>query len=114
MRCTKRKRSSARVVKVVGARQAWCCADCRNPLEATLEIDHVVPLHLGGSNHMSNLQALCPACHARKTQAERGADDDKAACNVCRVVYSRFFRHECMSLKRWRAAHLPHPDTPSH
>lgn len=31
------------------------------------EVDHVISLRRGGSNHHSNLQALCKPCHARKT-----------------------------------------------
>lgn len=32
--------------------------------------DHRVPLHQGGVNHLSNMQALCAACHWQKTTNE--------------------------------------------
>lgn len=35
-------------------------------------IDHIVELRYGGTNHPSNLQALCPQCHAVKTNLEYG------------------------------------------
>lgn len=35
-------------------------------------IDHIVELQHGGTNHHSNLQALCPQCHAVKTNFEKG------------------------------------------
>lgn len=33
-------------------------------------IDHIIELKNGGTNHISNLQALCPQCHAVKTNYE--------------------------------------------
>ena len=48
------------------------CDDCvrdRTLLPAH-EVDHVVPLHEGGSDADSNLRAMNAACHARKTAAE--------------------------------------------
>lgn len=33
-------------------------------------IDHIIELRHGGTNHPSNLQALCPQCHAVKTNFE--------------------------------------------
>ena len=35
-----------------------------------LELDHILPLELGGSNDISNLQALCESCHKEKTRAD--------------------------------------------
>lgn len=43
---------------------AGICPRCAQP--ATLEKDHVVPLHLGGSDAASNLQPLCKACNVTK------------------------------------------------
>ena len=45
-------------------------------LASTFQIDHTIPLHLGGSNDDCNLQALCVGCHAVKTQKEAVARAD--------------------------------------
>jgi ATP adenylyltransferase len=34
--------------------------------EVALEVDHIVPRSIGGSNDLSNLQALCRTCNAEK------------------------------------------------
>lgn len=45
-----------------------CMAEGRTtPAE---EVDHIIPLRQGGTNADGNLQALCRACHARKTATE--------------------------------------------
>ena len=36
------------------------------------EVDHAIPLRNGGTNEMSNLQALCKSCHSHKTVVEDG------------------------------------------
>ena len=42
------------------------------PLEAAAQVDHIVPLALGGARaEWDNLQSLCTGCHARKSQGER-------------------------------------------
>jgi len=56
--------------KFVAARQKWCCMKCKSLLDSTFEIDHIIRLDSGGSNHVDNLQALCPGCHRSKTQLE--------------------------------------------
>ncbi len=56
--------------KYVAAQQGWKCGDCGNPLPAWFEIDHQVRLDAGGSNHVSNLLALCRECHGKKTALE--------------------------------------------
>jgi hypothetical protein len=56
--------------KFVAARQNWCCGDCRRMLPAWFEVDHVIRLDAGGSNHIDNLVALCRDCHGKKTAIE--------------------------------------------
>lgn len=59
------------VQKIVGARQKWRCATCNILLPSSYEVDHVKPLWDGGPNCFeTNAQALCPTCHATKTQLE--------------------------------------------
>ena len=56
--------------KFVAARQSWTCKHCKNMLSAWYEIDHVIRLQNGGSNHVDNLVALCRECHGKKTAME--------------------------------------------
>lgn len=46
------------------------CAICRTSIRDGYEIDHIMPVSLGGSNASSNLQLLCMRCNRRK-----GAND---------------------------------------
>jgi len=69
------KTSSKRCVsetkkKYVAAQQGWTCGDCRRQLPAWFEVDHVIRLEHGGSNHVDNLVALCRDCHGKKTAME--------------------------------------------
>jgi len=56
--------------KYVAAGQEWKCANCSEQLDAWYEVDHKVRLADGGSNHVSNLVALCRNCHGKKTTME--------------------------------------------
>ena len=40
--------------------------ECPCGAKAT-DVDHVISLRAGGTNDLSNLQALCHSCHSRKT-----------------------------------------------
>lgn len=46
------------------------CVYCQNELivigKGKYHIDHIMPLHLGGSNYPENLQLLCPKCNLSK------------------------------------------------
>jgi hypothetical protein len=53
--------------KFVAAQQGWVCYDCGKQLNSTYEVDHIVPLHKNGTNHIDNLNALCPECHRKRT-----------------------------------------------
>ena len=56
--------------KYVAANQGWKCKDCSVQLDAWFEVDHIIRLADGGSNHVSNLVALCRNCHGKKTCIE--------------------------------------------
>ena len=45
------------------------CAACTQKIEAgkAWDIDHILPLALGGTNEPHNLQILCRPCHRAKT-----------------------------------------------
>ena len=49
---------------VVWQRDGGQCVDCGS--QSNLEFDHVIPLAMGGSNTMRNLQLLCATCNRRK------------------------------------------------
>lgn len=57
--------------KYVAANQNWRCGHCKQQLDATYEIDHVVELQNGGTNDVSNLKALCRNCHGKKSMMTR-------------------------------------------
>lgn len=56
--------------KFVASRQGWKCNGCSEQLNAWFEVDHVIRLDHGGSNHVDNLVALCRECHGKKTTIE--------------------------------------------
>lgn len=57
--------------KEVAFRQKYLCAGCDCLLPPSYQVDHIRPLALGGTNGLSNLQALCPKCHTSKTRQQR-------------------------------------------
>ena len=56
--------------KYIAAQQEWKCAKCNKTLNAWFEVDHKIRLENGGSNHVTNLVALCRECHGEKTTIE--------------------------------------------
>jgi 5-methylcytosine-specific restriction enzyme A len=54
-------------------RDNWVCVTCKKIGRITLaaEVDHIIPLELGGSDGDANKQSLCRACHTEKTAIER-------------------------------------------
>jgi hypothetical protein len=54
-------------------RDDWTCTDCGLRDEEIMTVDHIVPKALAPElrYEMSNLAALCPNCHARKTINDR-------------------------------------------
>jgi len=64
---TKRKQFPQVIRNSVCSSQHWTCGCCQELLGECIIIDHMLPLCLGGSNDISNLQALCPTCDKFKT-----------------------------------------------
>ena len=53
------------------AREPLCrlCSTVDSPVIA-VEVDHITPIHKGGTDIADNLQSLCKPCHSRKTNDE--------------------------------------------
>lgn len=64
------RRVSQQRKRECAARAGWQCFRCGELVDSFYEIDHHVPLHLGGSNEPENLVLLCLGCHRDKTQEE--------------------------------------------
>ena len=101
------RRLSAHEKRVVAARDGWKCAACGGMLDATYEIDHRVPLHLGGDDDIDNCEPLHKACHALKTQREEierlrrlesarySSRRPPLECSRCGRLVSPYFLHRC-------------------
>jgi hypothetical protein len=63
------RRVSAGTRAKILAATGHVCARPGCPERAT-DVDHILPLWLGGSNREKNLEGLCPGHHATKTKAE--------------------------------------------
>ena len=84
--------------KEVAAAAAWRCAACAQLVDHLYQIDHIVPLHLGGSNAALNLQLLCYTCHGKKTWTEARVGRlalHERHCWKCNQVWSTYFAHVC-------------------
>jgi 5-methylcytosine-specific restriction endonuclease McrA len=55
--------------------QRGCCAYCRTKLRGKYEIDHIVPLALGGSNYPNNIQLLCDRVDGQACNQQKSAMD---------------------------------------
>jgi 5-methylcytosine-specific restriction protein A len=50
-------------------RDGYTCQICGR-VSVDLDVDHIVPLHLGGAESDENRQALCHDCHKKKSEQE--------------------------------------------
>ena len=55
-------------------RDCFTCRVC-GFVSTRLQVDHIVPLHLGGAESDANRQALCRGCHEAKTAREERVRD---------------------------------------
>lgn len=85
----------------ISAKQQNKCNDCQNE-EIEFEYDHINPIVCGGSNDLSNFQALCSECHFQKTNFERDTGDFIKYDNI-----ASSFNHQALeivksfSFKQW-------------
>lgn len=65
-----RGRKLQKINQRIGLRDMWTCQICGR-VDAHGEVDHKVPLHLGGpAGPDSNMQWLCIPCHREKSAKE--------------------------------------------
>ena len=67
VKSTQRRVVSETKKKYGESQQNWKCKKCNDQLSYTFEVDHRISLEDGGSNHVTNLDALCVGCHKEKT-----------------------------------------------
>ena len=59
---------SSSVKQATKARDGWQCKGCQS--DEDLQVDHILPTYMGGSNELDNLQTLCRSCHREKTSED--------------------------------------------
>lgn len=47
-------------------KQKYKCFNCLKSVRKKYHIDHIIPLYLGGTNWIENIQILCPKCNLSK------------------------------------------------
>lgn len=117
MKIKRRKWTQYELLTLLHA-HSYRCAYCRNLLPPEVEIDHIIPLSASRwreydertafrlANHTSNIQPLCPNCHAKKSRKEQSelkfiAKRYQAEyfCLECKQTSSKYFHHHCQSVK---------------
>ena len=83
--------------KSVGDAQGWACAICAVDVsgKGKAQLDHIIPIKLGGTSERDNLQILCRRCNIRKgshkpsleldAYMERKLERDKREAQVTRL-----------------------------
>jgi hypothetical protein len=90
------RKSSEATKKQVAARQKWTCHSCHDLLSSAYQIDHTQALADGGVDDPCNMTALCPCCHAIKSQNEAlvRAEIARQQREDCRRLYEEAIRRE--------------------
>jgi len=53
-------------IELMIVNQKYKCINCKTSIKEKYHIDHIIPISLGGSNYISNIQILCPPCNLKK------------------------------------------------
>ena len=70
--CKRRRRTlTLRDRMAIAGDQKWLCAICEQTLDDCYQVDHIQQFSETGNDHYENLWALCPNCHAWKTEMDR-------------------------------------------
>lgn len=78
----KRGRAGQRERARILAEEPLCrICEAAGRVSESKEVDHIVPLSLGGTEDRSNKQGLCKPCHRAKTAAESAAARRRAAAD---------------------------------
>jgi hypothetical protein len=77
-----------------------CCGAHEH--QRALEVDHIVPKNQGGSDAITNLQALCFRCNAGKRDGCSPTQEGAPISAACRPATATAKRAVCSA--RWRAA----------
>lgn len=111
------------IKKRVAGRQRYTCATISNytcPLnkmpfdESGYEIDHIKELRHGGTNDISNLQALCPSCHRVKTLRNYTKEEPQAIpCIERKSLLKHIYNNVLMAGRIMRIVSQPKDDDPN-
>jgi len=67
MRSSKRKKVSLKQISAMSFTQNGRCGICSHPLAAhDIEVDHIIPVAMGGSNAKNNLRLVHQYCNRRR------------------------------------------------
>lgn len=101
---TTRTTISKRVRYAVLTRDNFTCQYCRaNGPDTKLQVDHVVPVALGGSDDPSNLVTACEPCNSGKTSTSP-TDEQVATANEAAMRWSFAMRLAAQEVRAQRAA----------
>ena len=58
----------------VFSRDCGLCVPCqlKGKITPATEVDHIQPIHKGGTDSLDNLQSICDECHKDKTADDKG------------------------------------------
>ena len=89
----KRKKISPVLKWRLASDQKFMCKLCDTMLGDDVEVDHIIPIFLGGNNTMSNLQVIHSRCHSRKTYIETVSrnSNKEPFCDYCDLYFSKYF-----------------------